>query len=469
MPSTRQSAPPEKVANGAAGDESPRILIIDDDRAFRVGTGALLTDDGYRVDAADGGEEGLDRLSDGSYDLVLLDLRMEGRDGLSVLEELRREGHRMPVLMLTGFGSVDTAVQALKLGADDYITKPCDNQALRTKIRVILARRAPALGTGADRIVGRGAEMKAVLKAIERVAHADSTVLVRGATGTGKELVARAIHEESPRSAKRFVAVNCSSLSEGLLESELFGHARGAFTGAVSERKGVFEEASGGTLFLDEIGDISGAMQAKLLRAIQEKEITRVGTSRPLPVDVRIIAATHRDLEKMVEEGQFRADLYFRLKVFQIRLPDLKDRPDDIPALAATALERWNEGVRSESQKVPGLSEETHEILRAYDWPGNVRELMAAIEHACIVCDGSRILPCHLPPDVVDAEEAQKEEAPAAEASRRYQAPDPEEEKAAILRALDEAKGNRTRAANILGMGRTTLWQKLKAYRIEDH
>jgi len=450
--------------------DRPRILIIDDDRAFRVGTGALLTDEGYEIGAASGATEGLAMLAEGGYELVLLDLKMEGRSGLSVLEEIRRGGNAIPVLMLTGYGTVDTAVQALKLGADDYITKPCDNHALRSKIRVILARRAPTLGTGSSRIVARSAQMREVLKAVERVATTESTVLIRGATGTGKELVARAIHDESLRRNRPFLAVNCSALAEGVLESELFGHARGAFTGAVSERKGLFEEASGGTVFLDEIGDVSGGMQAKLLRVLQEREVTRVGTARALPIDVRIIAATHQDLEQMVEQGRFRADLYFRLKVFQIRMPELRERPEDIPALATAAVARWNEGTRDAGRKVTGISEEAIQVLSAYDWPGNVRELMAAVEHACIVCDGGRILPHHLPPEIreqVPAQEAGVEDEPA-EAARRYQAPDPEEERAAIVRALREADGNRTRAAALLGMGRTTLWQKLKAYSIED-
>jgi DNA-binding NtrC family response regulator len=451
--------------------ERARILIIDDDRAFRVGTGALLADEGYQVDAAAGGDEGLERLAEGDYELVLLDLKMAGRTGLSVLEEIRRSGNGIPVLMLTGFGSVDTAVQALKLGADDYITKPCDNQVLRSKIRVILARRAPVLGAGASRIIGRSGEMRDVLKAIERVAQTESTVLVRGATGTGKELVARAIHEESPRRNRPFIAVNCSALSEGLLESELFGHARGAFTGAVADRKGLFEEANGGTVFLDEIGDVSSTMQAKLLRVLQEREVTRVGTARTLPVDVRVIAATHRDLEEMVESGDFRADLYFRLKVFQIRIPDLRSRPADLGALASAAIARWNDALRDPGRRITGFSEEALEVLQAYDWPGNVRELMAAMEHACIVCDGNRILPHHLPPDVRDPqpETLLPAESRGLDAARRYQAPDSDQEKVAILKALEEAEGNRTRAAAILGMGRTTLWQKLKAYGLDHH
>jgi two-component system response regulator HydG len=312
--------------------------------------------------------------------------------------------------------------------------------------------------------------MRRVVEAVERVAPAPTTVLVTGETGSGKELVARAIHAESARRSHRFVAINCSALAEGLLESELFGHARGAFTGAVAERKGLFEEAHGGTLFLDEVGDVSPAMQAKLLRVLQEREIVRVGTARSIPVDVRVIAATHRDLEGMVEQGKFRADLYFRLKVFQIRVPELKDRPEDVPPLVSAAIAHWNENLLDPTRRIAGCSEEAMELLTGYDWPGNVRELMAAIEHACIVCDGLRILPHHLPPEIrerdVPAESGP--DARGGEPGRRYQAPDPEEERRAIVRALEEAEGNRTRAAAALGMGRTTLWQKLKAYGL-DH
>jgi DNA-binding NtrC family response regulator len=449
-------------------NESARILIIDDDRAFRISTRALLTDEGYAVEAAGSGEEGLAQLRDERFDLVLLDLKMEGRTGMSVLEELRRTGQSVPVLMLTGYATVDSAVQALKLGADDYLTKPCDNDVLRSKIRSILARRAPSVGLGAAGIVVGSPEMQEVMKSIERVAPIDSTVLLRGATGTGKELVAHAIHDESPRRGKRFVAVNCSSLAEGLLESELFGHARGAFTGATGDRKGLFEEADGGTLFLDEIGDVSPAMQAKLLRALQEREVVRVGTNRPIAVDVRVIAATHQDLEAMVERGQFRADLYFRLKVFQIRLPELRDRPGDIPGLAAAAIDRWNARVTDPTRRIGGVSEETLQVLRAYDWPGNVRELIGAIEYACIVCDGPRILPSHLPSELLEREATPEPAEVRSEAGRRYQAPDPNEEREAIREALLAADGNRTRAAAALGMGRTTLWQKLKAYGLED-
>jgi two-component system response regulator HydG len=461
--------------------DTARILIIDDDRAFRVGTGALLADEGYEVEAAPSGDSGLEKLRGGEFDMVLLDLRMEGRTGLSVLEELRGAGNDVPVLMLTGFATVDSAVAALKLGADDYLTKPCDNALLRSKIKAILARREPVLGAGASRIVGTGSKMREVKRAIARVAPTESTVLLRGATGTGKELIARALHEESPRRSRPYLAVNCSALAEGLLESELFGHARGAFTGAVQERKGMFEEAHHGTIFLDEIGDVSPAMQAKLLRVVQEREIVRVGTARPVQVDVRVIAATHRDLEAMVEEGTFRKDLYFRLKVFQIRVPELKDRAEDVPALVGAALARWNERVEPH-RRITAISDDAVEVMQAYDWPGNVRELMTAVEYACIVCEGSRILAHHLPEELRETVaagvggasngnghangDAKRGDYRAAEPARRYVAPDADAEREAIVHALEEAEGNRTKAAAALGMGRTTLWQKLKEYGI---
>ncbi|CAN5824405.1 sigma-54-dependent response regulator transcription factor ZraR [soil metagenome] len=451
--------------------ETGRILIIDDDRAFRIGTGALLADEGYTVDAAPSGDAGLERLRSDSYDMVLLDLRMQGRTGLGVLEELRRSGNDVPVVMLTGFATVDSAVQALKLGADDYITKPCDNDRLRTKIRTVLARREPVLGPGAARIAGTSTLMREVIRSIARVAPTESTVLLRGATGTGKELVARAIHEESQRRGRPFVAVNCSALAEGVLESELFGHARGSFTGAVSDRKGLFEEANAGTLFLDEVGDVSPGMQAKLLRVLQEREVTRVGTAKPVSVDVRVVGATHQDLEKLVEEGRFRADLYFRLKVFQIKLPELRRRPEDIPALAGAAVARWNERTQDASRRVAGFSDEAMVIMAEYDWPGNVRELMTTVEHACIVCDGGRILPSHLPEEVRAGPAEERNggaESRGGESGRRYQAPGREMEREAIRQALEEADGNRTRAATLLGMGRTTLWQKLKEYGLDS-
>jgi transcriptional regulator with PAS, ATPase and Fis domain len=300
-----------------------------------------------------------------------------------------------------------------------------------------------------------------VLRAIARVASTESTVLLRGATGTGKEVIARAIHEESPRRSKPFIAVNCSALAEGLLESELFGHARGAFTGAVGERKGMFEEANGGTLFLDEVGDVSPGMQARLLRVLQEREIVRVGTSRSVPVDVRVVAATHRDLEAMVEDGRFRKDLYFRLKVFQIRVPELKDRVEDIPQLAAAALARWNEKVEP-SRRIGGISDEALEVMAAYDWPGNVRELENALERAAVMTPGEEIGPGALPAKITE-----RAPQPLVQASLP---PNPTLEiieRAYIHWVLQAEGGNKTRAAEVLGIDPSTLYRKLLRYGME--
>ena len=331
--------------------------------------------------------------------MVLLDLRMEGRTGLSVLEELRGAGNDVPVLMLTGFATVDSAVAALKLGADDYLTKPCDNTLLRSKIKAILARREPVLGAGASRIVGTGQKMREVKRAIARVAPTESTVLLRGATGTGKELIARALHEESPRRSRPFVAVNCSALAEGLLESELFGHARGAFTGAVQERKGMFEEAH-------QRHPVPGRDRRRLARHAGQAAARAAG-ARGGARGHRAAGAGGRARGRGHAPrpggdgggGAFRKDLYFRLKVFQIRVPELKDRPEDVPALAGAALARWNERVEPH-RRVTGICEEAMAVMQAYDWPGNVRELMTAVEYACIVCEGGRILAHHLPEEV---------------------------------------------------------------------
>jgi DNA-binding NtrC family response regulator len=433
----------------------PRILIIDDDRAFRVGTGALLVDEGYEVDAASGGDEGLARLSDGGYELVLLDLKMEGRTGLSVLEEIRRSGNPVPVLMLTGFATVDSAVQALKLGADDYITKPCDNHALRSKIRVILARRAPILGEGTSRIVAEAPEMAGVLRSIARVAPTESTVLLRGATGTGKELVARAIHEESTRRNRPFVAVNCSALAEGLLESELFGHARGAFTGAVSERKGVFEEANGGTIFLDEVGELPIEQQPKLLRALESREIRRVGSNAHRKVDVRIIAATNRDLRREVNEGRFRADLYFRLAVLRIALPPLRERGDDLPALTKQLLQSM--GASDDAIQALCTPEQFASLGRGA-WPGNVRELRNHLER-CLAFEEA--LPVFEAAATTSWQTADAS-VPYAEARRRTLAAF---EHAYVRALLARNDGKVMRAATAAGIDRVYLYKLMKRHR----
>ncbi len=443
-----------------------RILVVDDDHAFRLTTTALLRQDGYEVVSVGDGQQAVDALREGRFDLMLLDLRMPGTDGLGIVEALRRWGEGIPILMISGFGTVDSAVRALHLGADDFLTKPVEPDVLTARVADLLERRPGAENSKDDfgRIVGRSTPMQAVFDGIRRVAPTETTVLITGETGTGKELVAQSIHSLSTRRAGPFVAINCAAMSDGLLESELFGHVRGAFTGAVQDRPGLFEAAARGTLFLDEIGDVSPALQLRLLRAIQEREIRRVGSVSPTRVDVRIVAATRRDLRQEVNAGRLREDLFYRLNVFSIELPPLRERTGDIPLLVESMLRRVQKG---QSRTEPlSCSPLAMRMLREYPWPGNVRELFAALESAAVRVDGNRIEAQHLPAAIRAASDLDRDRS---ESDLRYRARTNERnEQDAILAALEEAKGSRTRAAEILGMGRTTLWRKLKSYGIEE-
>ncbi len=437
-----------------------RVLVVDDDHAFRVSTAALLRDDGYEVVAVGDGKEAVAELRSQRFDAMLLDLRLPGTDGLHVVEALRLLGEAVPILMISGFGTIQAAVDALHLGADDFLTKPVEPDVLTARLAALLERRPgnAVVGTGFAGMVGRSPAMREVFDAIRRVAPTDATVLIHGETGTGKELAARAIHAHSARARGPFLAVNCAALSEGLLESELFGHVRGAFTGAVADKAGLFEAAGGGTLFLDEIGDVSPGLQQSLLRALQEREIRRVGSVRATRVDVRIVAATRRDLRLEVAEGRFREDLFYRLNVFPVILPPLRDRPTDIPLLVEAGL-----GALRRTRPRLACSPLVLRTLRAYAWPGNVRELMSVLESAAIRADGDRIDAQHLPPEVREALEAGRSAGRSAEP--RYRAAEPDE-RGTLLAALEEAGGNRARAAEILGMGRTTLWRKMRYYRL---
>jgi DNA-binding NtrC family response regulator len=433
-----------------------RILIVDDDKAFRLSTAALLRADGYEVDGAVDGATAAVALRATQYDLVVLDLRMPGVDGLGVVEALRLWGDRVPILMLSGFGTVESAVRALHLGADDFLTKPVEPDVLSARVADLLARR-PSLGAGVAHpggIIGRSAKMRDVLASIRRVASGETTVLITGETGTGKELAARAVHDLSPRHGAPFVAVNCGALAEGVLESELFGHVRGAFTGAVRDRVGVFEAAAGGTIFLDEIGEMSPAVQQRLLRVLQEREVTRVGATRSVKVDVRVVAATNRDLRTLVEQGRFRDDLYYRLAVFPIALPPLRERREDIPLLVEHALSILRD--RSEVGDRLSCSPFAMRLLRAYDWPGNVRQLFSVIERAAVEADYRRIEAQFLPDELRPAE---------GRGEQRYRVSgSTSAERDAIVAALAQTGGALAQSAELLGMGRTTLWRKLKFY-----
>src|SRR5215470_7505775 len=376
-----------------------RILVVDDERAILVALRGLFVRDGYQVDTAASGTEALEKLEAGAFHVVLTDLSMEGVSGMDVLEHARRLDPDVGVIMITAHGSEKIAVEAMKRGAADYLPKPFDNDELRVVVRrvmdtVALRREHRQLLArvqetyGFEQIVGRSPAMRRVFEVIDRVADTDVTVLVRGESGTGKELVANALHYRSPRRTKPFVKMNCAALSRELVESELFGHEKGAFTGAVARREGRFEAADGGTLFLDEVGDMPLETQAKLLRAIQEREFERVGGNTAIRVDVRLLAATNQDLEARVREGRFREDLYYRLKVVEIVIPPLRERRDDIPLLIDRFLKEAAERFRREPRALTG------DALRAcvaHPWKGNVRELRSAVEQALLLASGTEI------------------------------------------------------------------------------
>ncbi len=436
-----------------------RVLVVDDDRTFRLSTAALLRQDGHEVVQAEDGTAAVAILKKEHFDLILLDLRMPGLDGIGIVEVLRTWGTDTPILMISGFGTVDTAVDALHTGADDFLTKPVEPDVLSARVEALISRRPMSTKTGDEpgSIIGRSSAIRSVLEVVERVAPTDATVLVIGETGTGKELVARAIHEQSDRADGPFVAVNCAALAEGLLESELFGHRRGAFTGAVRDRTGLFEAASGGTILLDEIGDVSPAMQHRLLRVLQERELTPVGAVKPIPVDVRVVAATNKDLRAEMEAGRFRDDLYYRLNVVRIEVPPLRTRRQDIPLIAEAFYDKVERRPHS------GCSPLAMRLLQAHAWPGNVRELLAALESAHIQAGNRRIEAQHLPADVRGAEDQERE------LHERYRRTQPVgHEKSHIEEALAAAGGVRSVAAERLGMSRTTLWRKMKEYGLVD-
>jgi two-component system response regulator HydG len=442
-----------------------RILIVDDDKAFRLSTAELLRLDGHEVTTACDAVEAGEAIDVRDFDLLLLDLRMPGTDGLGLVEVLRRRGERAPILMISGFGTINSAVDALQLGADDFLTKPVDPDLLSRRVTELLERRPLPDRVAEDSpggIVGESPAMAKVFEAIRQVAPTETTVLVFGETGTGKELVAHALHDLSRRSRGPFVPVNCAALAEGVLESELFGHVRGAFTGAVKEKLGLFAAADEGTVFLDEVGDMSLRLQQRLLRVLQEREVTPMGGVRPRLVNVRVIAATHRDLPAEVAAGRFRDDLYYRLNVFPIRLPPLRERRTDVALLIEAALSRLRE--RSTAEVPLSVAPMALRLLQEHDWPGNVRELFSVVERAAIRVEGSRIEVQHLPREL-RAYQRETNAGPAVGTGKRYRAgSDSMDERAAIRAALEESNGIRARAAELLGMSRTTLWRKMREY-----
>jgi DNA-binding NtrC family response regulator len=452
----------------------PHLLVVEDERAIQIALAGLLGRAGYEVSIAAGGADAIAMLETAAYDLVLTDLALgSGPSGMEVLEKVKALRPETAVVMITAHGSEKIAVEAMKAGAEDYVPKPFDNDQIRLVVsraldRTRLARENRMLlerverEYGFENLIGSGPAMQRVFAAIQKVAETDLTVLVRGESGTGKELVAQALHQRSPRRDRPFVAVNCAAISAELVESELFGHEKGAFTGADARRLGRFETAHGGTIFLDEIGDMAPETQAKVLRVLQERTLVRVGGTQPIGVDVRVVAATHRHLEQEVARGSFREDLYYRLRVVELVLPPLRERAEDVPALALRFLAQVSERL---GRAAPRLGAGAFAALVRHAWPGNVRELRNAIEQAAVLASGPVIGEDDLRLDGAPANAAPAEPAagsaglPFAEAKRRAVE---RFERAFLLDALRASGGNISRAAEQVGMVRQSLQQKIR-------
>src|SRR2546423_926161 len=433
------------------------ILVVDDEKSQREILEMILSGEGYDVTTASSGEAAIKFAKEKRFDLALTDLKMTGMDGIELLQHLLALDSSIIVILLTAHGTIDSAKEALRRGAYDYLQKPYDKQALLETINRALDR----LNEIDIEIVSASPKMENVKKMILKVARSNSTVLIRGESGTGKELIARAIHNQSPRSSEMFQAVNCAAINENLLESELFGHEKGSFTGAHAEKKGLFEVADQGTLFLDEIAELDVSMQAKLLRALQERRIRRVGASFELPVDVRVVAATNRDLRAMVADGRFRDDLYYRINVLSIDVPPLRERREDIPVLIDFFLKKHT---KNTSRLVRGLTTETKRMLLDYGWPGNVRQLESAIERAILLCEGDMITPDDMPSEV--RQESQSV------ATGGFKLPPEginfeEVEKNLILQAMDQTDYNITKTAHLLGLTFRTLQYRLEKFGIK--
>ena len=448
---------------------APMLLVVDDDQVARELLAETLAREGYRVRVAGGGEEALRLAGAEPFDMALVDLRMPDLDGLGVLKQLAMIQPDLPVVILTAFATIETAIEAVNAGAFDYLSKPFRMEEIKIVVRRTLDARRLARENlqyrqelraryGFEGLIGQSHQMVEIYKLIARMAALDTTVLIEGETGTGKELVARAIHGASARAARPFVVVDCAALPETLFESELFGHERGAFTGAFAARRGLLETSTGGTCVLDEIGELTAPLQAKLLRTLQERSIRRVGGNDAIPVDVRVIAATNRDLRRLVADGGFRDDLYYRLNVVTITVPPLRERASDIPLLAQHFLEIF---ARRNGRPIRRLAPEAVALLAGYRWPGNVRELEHVIERATALSAAETLLPDDLPPHLRE----ERDRAPRLPADgmtledvKRWY----------VNKVLEEAGGNKVRAAELLGIDRRTLYRILERQATED-
>ena len=465
------------------------VLIVDDDDQLRISFAKLLKEEGYDIQTAPTGEAGIDAVKQRVPDLVIMDVRLPGMNGLEAFGEIRKIDSTLPVIIMTAFGTTDTAIEATKLGAFDYILKPFDIPAVLKLIEAALEagrlmRSRVEMNVGPDKVkpdvlVGKSDVMQEVYKSIGRVAPTDATVLIRGESGTGKELVARAIYQHSKRADKSFLVINCVAIPETLLESELFGYEKGAFTGASNRRVGKIEQANGGTIFLDEIGDMPMTIQAKILRLIQERSIERLGGGRPISVDVRIIAATNRNLERSIEEERFREDLYYRLNVVTVNLPLLRHRRGDISLLCEYFLSLFSKEMNIEN---PGITDDAKELVNKYAWPGNVRELGNSVKKALIFSSGYPIRPADVSNAIAgtEGEKAVPSDVSIEKVARQWVREILETEdvqgyfhnlmdrfgSVVIGEALSLADGNRSRAAKLLGLSRPTLQSKIEKYHL---
>ncbi len=447
------------------------ILIVDDEKNIREGLGASLEMDGYQIFLAENGKKGLDTVNKEDIDLVITDLKMPELSGEELLKKITSANPNIPVIILTGHGSIETAVTAMRNGAFDFLTKPVNLDRLSLLVKRALSNRQLVLKHRQleeeverlskrqkfSAIIGKSAQMRKVLEVVEQVADTKASVLITGESGVGKELIADAIHNLSSRKNQRFIKVHCAALSENLLESELFGHEKGSFTGAIARKRGRFELADKGTIFLDEIGEIDQSVQIKILRVLQEKKFERVGGEDTLEVDVRILSATNKDLKNEIEKGAFREDLFYRLNVVNIHVPPLRERKEDISLLSAAFL---NEFARDNGKKIDGIDPKAYLALYNYDWPGNIRELRNCMESSVVMCKGNIITLNDMPPSV------------AAGGDDEYIRISPgmsleEAEKEVIRMTLIHEKGNKTRTAEVLGIGRKTLHRKIKEFNLE--
>ena len=448
------------------------ILIVEDGRSQREMLRDFLISEGHRVMEAENGKAAIHSVLNSPFDLILLDYKMPGMDGLEVLKEVKRINHEIDVVIITAYGTIETAVEAIKVGAIDYITKPIELDELLILVDRVAERRGlirenellkqelGKTGVTAEKIIYKSAQMVELINMASRVSSSRASILIQGESGTGKELLARLIHQLSPRLHKPIVVVNCGALQENLLESELFGHEKGSYTGASSRRIGRFEEADGGTLFLDEIGELSPSIQVKLLRFLQEREISRLGSNINIAVDVRIISATNRDLETQVKEGSFREDLFYRLKVVAMSLPPLRERKEDLPALLDHFMEKF---ARENGRNIQGMTAEARDLLLKYDYPGNVRELVNIMERAVVIARDNYITVSDLP---FKSDSFTESSGKRLSGSLRDSLE--ELEKHLISEALTKAADNQSKAAEILGMSERMLRYKLKKYDLKN-